>query len=552
LSLLRLGWSVRRVARETGRRHETIRRYGQRAGVLASRPRSKPHTLPEVPTDSTGFNAIAAAEEDPKPHTRTEVPTDSQPAASECESAHTQQHAPSESAPCEMPVELAAALRSPIEVVTRSSCEPHRAFITLELGKGRNGVAIYQDMVEHHGYEGSYDAVKRFARTLRDHEPEAFCRFESEPGEEAQVDYGEGAPTRHPRTGRLSKPDLFVFTLGYSRYGYQETVWDQSAQTWCELHERAFAYIGGTTKMIRQDNLKAAVIKPDIYDPQLNELYASALSHYGTIAVPCRPYAPNLKGKVESSVGYVQRTALKGREFASIEEQNAFLLHHNERWGATRIHGTTKRQVREMFDEERPFLLPLPLGRFEYYRILERRVHPDGHIEVARAYYSAPLRYVGRTVVVHVGRLWLRILDPASRLCVREHEVTRPGGRRTVSADLPRQTPRRVDQIVARIDQMGTNCGAFARAVVAERGIVGLRTLYGMLDLAKRHDVAQIDQACALAVAGGFCKLRLLRAFLAHRQPLPPLRDQHPIIPLIDKYADHFATLTRGDTPHDP
>jgi transposase len=520
LGLLRLGWSIRRVSRETGHRHETIRRCGQQAGLLTPRA-AKPHTSPKVPTDSAPLaEPIGNAADASKSHTASEVPTDSEPLAR-------------------------------VQVVTRSRCEPHREFITAEIAKGRNGVAIYEDLVEHHGYDGGYDAVKRFMRSLRDVEPEVFCRFESEKGEEGQVDYGEGAPTKHPRTGRWSKPDLFVFTLGYSRHSYQEAVWDQSAQSWCELHERAFAYLGGAPKVIRQDNLKAAVIKPDVYDPQLNELYAATMSHYGTIVFPCRPYAPNLKGKVESSVGYVQRTALKGRRFESIEEQNAYLLHRNERWAATRIHGTTKRQVREMFEEERPFLMPLPLTRFEYYRIVERRVHPDGHIEIGRAYYSVPLRYVGHMVVVHVGRLWLRILDPASRVCVREHELAQPGRRRTVSADLPKQTPPSVDRIVAKISRMGTACGAFARAVVAERGVVALRSLFGVLDLARRHDVAEIERACAFAVESGTCKLHLLRAYLAHRQPLPPLTDQHRIIPLIDKYADHFATLTKGDVPND-
>jgi len=122
------------------------------------------------------------------------------------------------------------------------------------------------------------------------------------------------------------------------------------------------------------------------------------------VALPCRPYAPDLKGKVESAVGYTQRTALTGRTFESVDEQNVFLQHWNERWAMTRIHGTTKRQVRAMFEEERPFLQPLPATRFEYYRILERRVHLDGHVEVNGAYYSVPPRYVGATVVLS-GRL---------------------------------------------------------------------------------------------------------------------------------------------------
>ena len=223
-----------------------------------------------------------------------------------------------------------------------------------------------------------------------------------------------------------------------------------SKRVWCELHEEAFAYFGGAPKMLRFDCLKEGVLKPDIYDPELNPLYAAVLAHYNIVALPCRPYAPNLKGKIESAVSHTQR-ALQGKRFKIIDDQNAFLMHWDENWASTRIHGTTKRQVREMFEQERSALLPLPPTRFEYYEVLERKVHFDGHIEVGGAYYSAPPRYVGANVVVHAGRLWLRILDPLSRQCVREHTIALTmGSRRTADADRPKQTPPQVEKLVAR------------------------------------------------------------------------------------------------------
>ena len=254
------------------------------------------------------------------------------------------------------------------EAGSRSVCEPYRAFIAAEVAKGCNATVIYQSLVEHHGYDNAYDAVKRFVRKLRPTgDPKISCRFETPAGQESQVDYGEGAPTRHPRTGKYQRPRLFVLTLGMSRAMFAKTVWKSSKQVWAELHEEAFIYFGGATTIVRPDNLKEGVLDPDIYDPEINELYAAVLAHYGSLALPCRPYAPNLKGKVESSIGYVQG-ALKGKRFESIEEQNAYLTRWNERWASTRIHGTTKRQVRAMFEEERPFLLPLPATRFEYFR----------------------------------------------------------------------------------------------------------------------------------------------------------------------------------------
>ena len=297
--------------------------------------------------------------------------------------------------------ELTAELQSVPEVATdlprsRSSCEPHGRFIEAEAAKGRNAVAIYQDLVEHHGYDGAYNAVKRFVGKLRPAEAKVSCRFETEPGQEAQVDYGEGALTRHPQTGKYRRPRLFVMKLSDGQPPFRKTVWNSSSEIWCRLHEEAFARFGGVPHTIRFDNLKEGVLKPDIYDPQLNGLYAKMLEHYGVVALPCRPYAPDLKGKVESEIGYTQQTALKGRRFESIEEQNVHLDHWDERWAMTRIHGTTKRQVRAMFEEEKPFLQPFPPIRFEYYRVCERTVHFDGHVEVEGAYYSAPPRYAGR------------------------------------------------------------------------------------------------------------------------------------------------------------
>jgi transposase len=481
IGMLRLGWSRRRIERETGHRRETIAEIGRQAGLLPA----KPATEKKVATDSRR---------------------------------------------------------------SRSNCEPYRALIEAEVVKGCNATVIYQGLVEHHGYDGAYNAVKRFVAKLRPDEHKVSCRFETPAGQESQVDYGEGAPTRHPRTGKYKRPRLFVMTLGMSRYMYPKAVWRSSKQIWCELHEEGFTYFGGATSIVRPDNLKEGVLDPDVYDPEINPLYTAVLTHYGSLAVPCRPYAPDLKGKVESSIGYVQG-AIKGKRFESLDEHNAHLLHWNEHWAATRIHGTLKRQVRAMFEEERPFLLPLPPMRFDYYQIAERRVHFDGFIEVNGAYYHAPLHYVGTKVTVHIGRLWIRIIDPKTHQLLREHAVTGKGQRRIIEAYLPKQTPPRVLDLVARIAHFGPSCAIFARAVENERGVLAMRTLFGVINLALSHGPQALERACTFAVAAGAWRLRFLRTYLAHH-PTEPLTSHHNIIPNIDTYSQHFAFLTQGD-PHD-
>ncbi|MBV9889720.1 MAG: IS21 family transposase, partial [Rhizobacter sp.] len=118
-----------------------------------------------------------------------------------------------------------------------SACEPHRGFIEAQLRLRRNAVAIYQDLVDEHGFEARYSSVMRFVRKLRQREPEQFDRLEFLPGEEMQVDYGEGAPTRVVGTDRYRKPRLFVATLRYSRRSFRRVVWKSSQQVWAELHE---------------------------------------------------------------------------------------------------------------------------------------------------------------------------------------------------------------------------------------------------------------------------------------------------------------------------
>jgi transposase len=140
-----------------------------------------------------------------------------------------------------------------------SACEPHRAFIQAQLRLHRNFTAIYQDLVDQFCFSASYNSVKRFAGTLIEHDPAQFDRLEFAAGEEVQLDYGEGAPTRYPGTDRYRRPRLFIMTLRYSRRSFRRVVWKSSQETWARLHEQAWRYFGGTASYVVLDNLKEGV-----------------------------------------------------------------------------------------------------------------------------------------------------------------------------------------------------------------------------------------------------------------------------------------------------
>ena len=319
-----------------------------------------------------------------------------------------------------------------------SACEPYREIIAEALARGRNAVAIWQDLVDDHGFPARYASVRRFVVQLRGSAAaDARVVITTAPGEEGQVDYGEGPMVRDRGTGKYRRTRLFVLTLGCSRKSVRLLVWRSSAQIWAELHERAFRRLGGTVRVIVLDNLKEGVLTPDIYDPALNPLYRDVLAHYGVVALPCRVGDPDRKGKVEAGVGHAQKTPLRGLRFETLEEAQAYLDRWETRWADTRIHGTTKRQVAAMFAEEQPALGPLPLEPFRYYRYGERTVHLDGCVEVEAAYYGAPPGWIGQRVHVQWNDLHVRLLAPKTGQLLREHLRAPRGWHRLHDDDRP-------------------------------------------------------------------------------------------------------------------
>jgi transposase len=257
--------------------------------------------------------------------------------------------------------------------------------IEAKVVQGLTAQRIYQDLVTEHGFDAKYPSVRRFVGKLRAGRPLPFRRMECEPGAEAQVDFGSGAPIITPE-GKRRRTHVFRIVLSHSRKGYSESIFRQTTDGLIQCLENAFWAFGGAPRTIVIDNLKAAVSQADWYDPELNPKLQAFCEHYGTVLLPTKPYTPRHKGKTESGIKYVRSNALKGRRFASLAEQNRHLQQWEQRVADTRIHGTTKRQVGVVFAQvERAALLALPAMRFPCFQEAPRLVHRDGHVEVAKA-----------------------------------------------------------------------------------------------------------------------------------------------------------------------
>jgi transposase len=444
---------------------------------------------------------------------------------------------------------VASAEQTAVSPPSASACAVHRDAIELGLSRGRNAMAIWQDLVDTRGFTGGYQSVKRFVRKLVGGPSKEACAvIETAAGEEAQVDYGTGPMVRDPHSGKYRRMRLFVLTLGYSRKSVRLLVFQSSTQTWAELHEKAFRRLGGCTRVVVLDNLGEGVLQPDIYDPTINPVYADMLRHYGVVAMPCRVRDPDRKGKVESGVGHAQKTPLKGMRFESPQEAQTYLDDWEAHWADTRIHGTTKRQVAAMFAEERPALLPLPLEPFRYYQFGERTVHLDGCVEVEAAYYGAPPGWIGRRVSVQWDIRQVRLLNPSTGQLLREHLRQARGGHRIQDQDRPRHTPLGTQQLLGRADHAGSQIGVLCRSMHREHGEVAVRRILGVLSLAKKHGAASVDDACAAALEGGSCEYRFVRRYLERGPQLPlSLRQVDPLIRQLTEYRDFIENKTKGE-----
>jgi transposase len=435
-----------------------------------------------------------------------------------------------------------------------SACEPYREFIQAQLRLRRNFTAIYQDMVDQFGFGASYNSVKRFAATLVDQDPAQFDRLEFAAGEEVQVDYGEGAPTRVPGSGRYRRPRLFVMTLRYSRRSFRRVVWKSSKETWAQLHERAWRYFGGTASYVVLDNLKEGVIKPDLYEPALNPVYAAVLAHYGVVADPARVRDPNRKGTVENAIQHTQSTALKGKRFETIEAQNEFLEHWETKWAAQRIHGATRRQVEAMFQEERVALRPLPLRGFQYFTESERTVCDDTCVRVDHSSYAARPARIGSRVLVRIFDHHIEIRDLHNQSLLRTHALAaRPGSVLLPDDERPFNPSRETHRILAQAKAIGPAAEQLCQSMFAREGRVGQRKLWGIVSLVKRYPRSLIDQACAMALQDGVTSYKQIQALTerllaealatldAPVQGELALTQDHPLIRNGDDYADLFT-----------
>lgn len=390
--------------------------------------------------------------------------------------------------------------------------DEYREYIEIQLSKELSITRIHQDLQKEFGVECGYTTLRDYVAKLRRNTPHAYMVLHSLPGEEAQVDFGYIGTLKV--NGSPRKAWVFVMSLSYSRYMYAAITLDQSVQTFIRCHTEAFHYFGGVPQTMKIDNLKAAIVETDFYEPTIQRTYAAFAQHYGFLPNPCRVYTPTDKGKVESNVKYVKDNCFKGRDFAQLQEAQWFLSEWLSDTANHRKHGTTGKQPEKVFLEaEREKLAPLPAQDFIFSKSGSATVRTDCHIVHEGNFYSVPYAYIGMDVdVIEVNHL-LKIYYAGKEIALHSLCENAKGEHVTDKNHYPSTKNVSQKELLssyrAKMAEVGSGATAFKDTEMYQ--CHHYRSISGILALRKKYGDAAVDKACARACHYGNITYRAVK-----------------------------------------
>lgn len=258
---------------------------------------------------------------------------------------------------------------------------------------------IFEEITEH-GFKGQYGIVNKYVQEKKSHyKTSAVQRFETIPGEQAQVDWGYFGEFYDLEQKRFIRLCCFVMILGFSRMRFIHFFDGDKTYHFLKGHNLAFKYFGGYPREILYDNLKSVVIKRAFKqkDSEFNKEFIEFSGYYGFRPILSQPYRPQTKGKVEITVRYVRDNFFAGEEFDSLRELN----HRAKSWlykVNSKIHGSTHEKPFERLSREN--LNPLIGKLYDLSRVYYRKVQNDCHFSFRANFYSTPIDLAGKEIVI--------------------------------------------------------------------------------------------------------------------------------------------------------
>lgn len=400
-----------------------------------------------------------------------------------------------------------------------------------------------------------YTTLRRFAHKELgwQQRPPTVLLSDPPPGQEAQLDFGQMGWVVDA-TGRRRKLHALLVTLSFSRYLFVYPTWEQTTEAVIQGLDAAWAFFEGVVQRIVPDNMTAVVLRASATEPELNCSFREYADVRGLLVDPARVRKPQDKGRVENQVPYVRERWFAGE---SLPGDIGLIREHAQRWcrevAGTRVHGTTRQAPEQLYKtQEKPQMQPAPTEPFDVPQWTQAKVHPDHHVQVHKALYSLPTRYIGRTVKVRSDGQTVRMY--LSNVLIKAHARKPPGGRSTDPSDYPpHKAPlalRDVDSLNRRASQQGSAVGAFCeRLLGGPLPWVKIRQAQALLRLCDKYGQDRVNALCARALCFEVLEVpRLERMLKEARQVEDEGERRGQVIPLPARFAraaDSFATRPR-------
>jgi len=423
-----------------------------------------------------------------------------------------------------------AGIETPASFNKESALRAYHTEIISYLESNLSGIRIYEKL-QGLGCAKSYSSVRRYIAKLKISR-DICVRFHSNPGEEAQVDFGYVGLMPEPNSGKMKKAWAFNMRLSYSRLDYYEIVFDQKVETFIQCHENAFRSFGGVPQVIKIDNLKAGILEAHFYEPVYQRLYKQFADHYGFYILPCRIRQPQEKGKVESGIKYIKTNFMAGRRFKNYEDLCNQLKEWVRNYCQERIHGTTKEKPRVLFEtQEKAALISLPKSSFYMGFRGQRKVHKDCHIILDHNFYSVPFQYVGESVEVECGPKEVKIFYQDKQIALHAKKNGK-GEFSTQTSHYPDykyytpSSPLYLSLYKGKMRSLGIATEILFSKIVEDHPHDWYRIVKGILSLRKTYSDEVIDLTCKRALAFGithYSKIKRICESGCYHLPLPDM-----------------------------